>query len=399
MEEPSRWSHWRAIGLLLLIAGGLRAWQLTHTEVASRDSISYIRIAWHLEHDDWRSYLPLSTHHPGYPVAVLGVSYLVRPFLPDDLPRAMQLSAQLASSLAGILLVVPMYYLGRELFDRRVAFWTALLFQCLPAGGRVLGDGLSEGLFLLLAVSSQTLGCQSLRTGSWAGLGLTGLLSALAYLTRPEGAGVALAVGLVLLCLLALRRGSARRCLIGGVSLTVGFLSLALPFMLLIGHITLKNTGHMMLEKVAAVELTSSGVRSSSLLWASWDEARWDHPHSWHLGRLVALPDPGGDLVLRGCGRGLFIRTASLAHSAVRPVLGRGRPAGAGRKSPGASRVSVAKTDRPSLDAGCYLDARPARAAVCRPVVSYPGAVARRSRGLQGSGTLAGGEHRTVRSN
>jgi hypothetical protein len=97
-----------------------------------------------------------------------------------------------------------------------------------------------------------------------------------------------------LLGLLALCRGSARRCLIGGVSLTVGFLSLALPFMLFIGHITLKNTGHMMLEKVAAVEPTSSGVMSSSLLWASWDEARWDrnnprsqggvHQVRWALG-------------------------------------------------------------------------------------------------------------------
>ena len=28
-----------------------------------------------------------------------------------------------------------------RLFDRRVGFGGALLFQCLPAGGRVLGDG------------------------------------------------------------------------------------------------------------------------------------------------------------------------------------------------------------------------------------------------------------------
>jgi hypothetical protein len=289
MDEPnpgSPWPDWRAIGLLALVAVGLRTWQLAHTEVASRDSIAYIRIAWQLGHDDWRHVIPRSSHHPGYPVAVLAVSHLVRPFVPDDLPRAMQLSAQLASSLAGVLLVVPMVYLGRELFNRRIAFWTALLFQCLPAGGRVLGDGLSEGLFLLLATTSLTMICHSLRTGSCIGFGLAGLLAALAYLTRPEGAVAALAGGLVLLGMQAVRRWRQPwpRCLACGMSLTVTFLALAGPFMALIGNITLKNTGRMMLkmaeEKRPAAPAASrpepAGVAVSPVLWAVWNEAVWD---------------------------------------------------------------------------------------------------------------------------
>jgi hypothetical protein len=292
MEEPglsSRLPDWRAIAVLTLIAAGLRAWQLTHTEVTSRDSIAYIRIAWQLGHGDWRTVIPRADHHPGYPVAVLAVSQLVCPLVPGDLPRAMQLSAQLASSLAGVLLVVPMYFLGRELFGRRVAFWTALLFQCLPAGGRVLGDGLSEGLFLLLAVSSLTVTCQALRTGWLTGFGLAGLFSALAYLTRPEGAAVALAAGLALLGTQAVRgrRRPWGRCLACGTALTLGFLAGGGPFMALIGKVSLNHTGKMIREMAenerpagpAGCQAVPVGVTAGPALWAVWNDAVWDHNH------------------------------------------------------------------------------------------------------------------------
>src|SRR4051812_22022583 len=39
------WSDWRWLALLLVLVACLRTWQLTHTEVASRDCIGYIREA------------------------------------------------------------------------------------------------------------------------------------------------------------------------------------------------------------------------------------------------------------------------------------------------------------------------------------------------------------------
>src|SRR5262249_49195146 len=161
---------------------------LCHTEVAARDSIGFIRYAWQLQHRPWQEVLPHAEQHPGYPVVLLGVSLPVRQFLhlPDAL--AMQLSAQLASALAGVLLIFPMFSLGRELFDRTTGFGAALLFQCLPASGRVLSDGLSEATFLLLAATALYCGVRALRTRSVFGFGLCGLCSGLAYLTRPEGA-------------------------------------------------------------------------------------------------------------------------------------------------------------------------------------------------------------------
>src|SRR5947209_3725232 len=162
-EKGTVWTDLRSLLLLAVLASGIRTWQLTHTEVASRDSIGYIRMAWQLEHRNWREVIPAAPQHPIYPLAILGVSLPLRSFF-GDLPTAMQVSAQLASSLASVLLIVPMFFLGRELFDRRIGFWAAALFQCLPSGGRVMADGLSDPLFLLCTASGLLFAVRGLRT-------------------------------------------------------------------------------------------------------------------------------------------------------------------------------------------------------------------------------------------
>jgi hypothetical protein len=230
--------------VLALVATGLRTWQLTHTTVASRDSIGYARIAWRLEHGDWKKVIPHAPQHPLYPAALLVVSQGVRHYLPDDLPFAMQLSAQLTSAVAGVLLVLPMFLLGRELFDRRTAFGATLLFQCLPSGGRVLGDGLSEGLFLLFATWALYLAARALRGRSMLPFALAGLASGLAYLTRPEGLIIAAVTGLVLLGaqVMARWRRPWLNLLGAGAALSLTTLAVGGPYMALIHGLTVKQS-------------------------------------------------------------------------------------------------------------------------------------------------------------
>src|SRR5437764_3284504 len=113
--EPSvpLWRELALVGMLMLLAGGIRAWLINHTEVAARDSIGFIRYALELERYPWKGVLEHSLQHPGYPAAILAVSWPVRQFLDGTNYISMQLSAQLTSALAGVLLVIPMYYLGR----------------------------------------------------------------------------------------------------------------------------------------------------------------------------------------------------------------------------------------------------------------------------------------------
>jgi hypothetical protein len=198
-----RWPDGASLLVLLLLAAGLRVWLFCHTEVAARDSIGFIRIAWQLQHQPWAQVLNDSEQHPGYPVLLLLASLPVRAFLHAPDAVVMQVSAQLTSVVAGTLLVIPMFYLGRELFSRTVGFWASVLFQVLPASCRVLSDGLCEATFLLFAATALYLAVRALRGRSPALFGLCGLFSALAYLTRPEGALIAAATGLVLLAVQA----------------------------------------------------------------------------------------------------------------------------------------------------------------------------------------------------
>jgi 4-amino-4-deoxy-L-arabinose transferase-like glycosyltransferase len=302
------WGDRRRLTTLIVLALALRVWQVWHTEVTSRDSIGYIRIAWQLEHGDWLQVLPNSSQHPLYPLAVLAASVPVRHYHGGDLAVAMQLSAQLASSVASVLLVVPMFYLGRELFDRRTAFWATLLFQCLPATGKMMADGLSEPLFLLCVSTGLLFAARGLRTGSAPTFALAGLASGFAYLTRPEGLVVTGATGLVLLLaqLPARSRLPWRRFLLGGAALTVATLLVAGPYMRAIGGFTRKNTAtwvsnpHVLANPPGAGQeragaRLSPAISAQPVVWAVWHgdkrPASEDHSarHFWALTALTTV--------------------------------------------------------------------------------------------------------------
>jgi len=201
--EKSSSSDWKSNGVLLLIllvlATAIRVWLLCHTEVTSRDSIGFERYAWELEHKKWKQVLRSNLHHPLYPLTVLAISVPVRQVIAGSDLEVMQLGAQLASGLAGILLVIPMFFLGKELFDRRVGFWATVIFQCLPVGARVMSDALSESLFLLSSATALLMALRAFRTGSTIGFLGCGLCAGFAYLTRPEGILIAVAVAVVLI--------------------------------------------------------------------------------------------------------------------------------------------------------------------------------------------------------
>jgi hypothetical protein len=282
-----------------MLTTAMRIWQVAHTEVVSRDTLSYIRVAWQLEQGAIRPVLRGTQYHPGYPVAVLAMSQVVRPFTGTDLVARMQLGAQWASVIAGILLVIPMFLLGREFFEQRISFWGALLFQCLPSCSRVLADGLSESLFLLLASTSLLFAVRSLRTGSLAGLALSGLAGGLAYLTRPEGAALVAATGVVLLLLQVSRRS---RCSLGrfclrGISLTCPALAVAIPYMLVIGHLTAKQSA-LTVVQAPGMELPAEPpptedppLTVSTIPLAVWmlDAPGATNPYLWSLRAFTAV--------------------------------------------------------------------------------------------------------------
>ena len=206
---PKRDRRWRReagpILILLLLTSGIHAWLFYHTELPARDGVGFMRYAWRLQHEPWGDVLRTSHQHPGYPLTIATASKLL-PFGNLSLCDRMLLSAQLVNLAAGCLLAVAMFYLGKELFNPRVGFWTAALFQCLPVAARITSDALSEATFLLTATVTLLLAVRSLRDYSIWRLGLCGACGGCCFLIRPEGAGPVVAVLAMLLGLQAMAR-------------------------------------------------------------------------------------------------------------------------------------------------------------------------------------------------
>jgi hypothetical protein len=155
----------------------------SRTAILSPVGTELIRHAQLLEKGAWRDGVVGSVDHPVYPLAIAGAHALRG----GDGPEAWQTAAQLASLLAGVLLVIPLYLVANELFGPRPAWLAVYLFLLAPRVGPILADVLSEGTFLLFWCSGLYAALRFLRKGSFGWLPLVLVFGGLAYLTRPEG--------------------------------------------------------------------------------------------------------------------------------------------------------------------------------------------------------------------
>jgi hypothetical protein len=249
--------------ILLLVGGTVKGWLLARSQVLARDGVGYIEYAARLEQEPLGQVLRTEQQHPLYPLSVLAVHRMTLPFTGDQ-PASLhwQFSAQLANLIAGVLLAVPMYFLGKELFDRRVGFWGALLFQVLPVPARVTADTLTEGTYLLWVAMALLLAVQGLRTRSLHWFILAGLSGGLAYLVRPEGALIIVLTGVVLLFMQVVRAwrmpwSQAAKC---AISLGLAGALTAAPYWYTIGGLTNKPSSLEFLKtlkgKLASVSPT-----------------------------------------------------------------------------------------------------------------------------------------------
>jgi 4-amino-4-deoxy-L-arabinose transferase-like glycosyltransferase len=139
--------------------------------------------------------------HPVYPLAIAGVHALRGGAEPEDWQNA----GQAASMIAGVLLVVPLYLVGMELFGAGAAWLGVFAFLLAPQTGPILADVLSEGTFLNFWTWAFYAALRFLRKGAFGWLPLVVLFGGLAYLTRPEGVLLPAALVLTLLLIPLLR--------------------------------------------------------------------------------------------------------------------------------------------------------------------------------------------------
>jgi 4-amino-4-deoxy-L-arabinose transferase-like glycosyltransferase len=253
----SRPSDFTRLLVLVLLAAGLRTFTVLNTTVPSRDCIVFVRNGLWLESPpDGMSRLDVIRnveHPPGYPSAIIAVSWLVRPFMGGITPESMALSAQLVSAASAILLIFPLFLLTRRLFDRNVAFVAVAMFEVLPAYVDVSSDGISDSFWLLTAAWALWFGVRAIeqeriRLAFLFGLG-AGAFCGLGYIIRPDSAIVATGIGLTFagIVIRRLRRSAAwRPPFVAGIGLTLGTFLAMSPYCIAIEGLS---------KKVTAVEL------------------------------------------------------------------------------------------------------------------------------------------------
>jgi hypothetical protein len=230
--------HASRIALLIVGASALLLWLTAHTDVFYADGLRYIAQARTIDHGSWKQGLTRSVDHPIYPMMIAGVHRLIG----GNDPREWQTAAQIASAISGALLVIPVYLISLEVFGPASAWLACFLIYLLPFNGHVLADALSESTFLLFWSWGLWSALRFLREGRLPWLAIVISLSVLAYLTRPEGLilPVALLGALVLMtCFCASELPQKNRWWAIGV-LMVGPIVAAGPFIFMKGAISTK---------------------------------------------------------------------------------------------------------------------------------------------------------------
>jgi hypothetical protein len=230
--------HVRRIGFLMVAVSALLTWLIAHTDVFFADGLRYIAQAKIIDHGSWAQGLVRSVDHPVYPMAIAAV----RRLLGGNDPRAWQTAAQVAAAISGVLLVIPIYLVSLEVIGPASAWLACFLIYLLPFNGHVLADTLSESTFLLFWTWGLWSTLKFLRAGGPLWLPLLIAFSVFAYLTRPEGLilPVALLATLILLSVFCSEEmPRAQRWWAIGV-LVVGPILMAGPFMMMKGGISTK---------------------------------------------------------------------------------------------------------------------------------------------------------------
>jgi 4-amino-4-deoxy-L-arabinose transferase-like glycosyltransferase len=199
-----------------------------------------------------------------YPL-ISGLFYL----LTGDL----QLASDICYVLFGVLLVVPIYLLAKELYNRQAGYVSVALLAIYPAVATapLFWGTLTEPPYYFFVYSGLLATLLAMRRERRVMYLLAGVLFGLAYLTRPEAVAY-LAVGGGVLALVRLfeRRLFTRETLLALLLYAVGFLLLYGPY----AFYVFRETGSWMVsEKAGVTFVTCIGLSEGNT--RAFDQATW----------------------------------------------------------------------------------------------------------------------------
>jgi 4-amino-4-deoxy-L-arabinose transferase-like glycosyltransferase len=241
MEWEQKPRVWKFILLAFLIALVLRMLLIVYPEVIHNDGTEYIRHAKQFASGEWSG----GKSPPLYP-SLIALAH----FFTQDYERA----GILVSVVFGALLVLPVFYLGKEIFGEKVGFIAALFATVHPILYTSSGSVLTESTYYFFLATSVLFGWYAFSKGGLCRPLLFALFTTLAYLTRPEAVGFLIIFSVWTLVVNPPdgERRFFKRAGIISVAL-ISFVAFSFPYLLQIRH----DTGRWALSKKTKVLLGS----------------------------------------------------------------------------------------------------------------------------------------------
>jgi 4-amino-4-deoxy-L-arabinose transferase-like glycosyltransferase len=162
--------------LILFIAFALRLILVLQPEVIHNDGIEYVRHAKEVLAGNWTG----GKSSPLYPALIALAYALVKNF---------ELGGIWVSVIFGALLVLPVFYLGKTIFNEKVGIISALVASVHPFLYMHSGSVLTESIYHFFIATSVLFGWYAFSKRGFYQVLLFSLFTSLAFLTRPEAIG------------------------------------------------------------------------------------------------------------------------------------------------------------------------------------------------------------------
>jgi len=262
---------------LLIGAVAVRAFAATQFHVVFNDGPIFLAMAEALGDGRFDEVLA-HPFHPLYPMAIAAVAAVTG--------AGLEASAIAVSIVGGAMTVLGVTLAARQAFDPLVGWCVGITVALHPwavdFSSDVMSDGLYAGFYALGFAALVAL----IERPSAARGAIVGVCSALAYLVRPEGVGLAL-VAAVLILLRALSDERARaRSLAAALALAVVCVALMAPLLLSLAE----DDGELRLTRKKGVAALIEGEAGGRV-----DEARFAAPE-------VTVPLPWASVRVGGAG-------------------------------------------------------------------------------------------------
>ena len=245
--SPVRLRTWKILLFLLAIAFLLRLFLVLQPEVIHNDGTAYIHHARQILSGDWTG----GKVPPLYPLLIAIFHFCT----PND-----ELAGIWVSVFFGMLVVLPVFYLGKEILNEKVGTISALFAVVHPFLYMSSGSVLTESTYHFLLATSVLFGWKAFSTNKFYNILLFSLFATLAYLTRPEAIGFlfVFSIWVILINPPQGKRHWTRRVGIILLSLFC-FLAFASPYLIQVR----KETGRWEISKKASVSIGSFSEEES----------------------------------------------------------------------------------------------------------------------------------------